>query len=82
MKTATVRQVQHDLASVLQWVSAGQAVGVTRRGRVVARILPAEGHGDAPPPVDCVARARATWGPKPAGTTLSAVIRQDRESGR
>lgn len=41
MKTATVRQVQHALASVLAEVQKGQEIAVTRRGKVVARIVPA-----------------------------------------
>ena len=40
MKTATVRDVQHRLKDILMWITAGQSVEVTRRGRVVARITP------------------------------------------
>lgn len=43
MKTATVRQVQHALASVLAEVQKGQEIAVTRRGKIVARIVPATG---------------------------------------
>jgi antitoxin (DNA-binding transcriptional repressor) of toxin-antitoxin stability system len=41
MKTATVREVQHGLARILFDVQRGQEFAVTKRGKVVARIVPA-----------------------------------------
>ncbi len=41
MKTATVREVQHGLASVLSQVQNGQEIAVTKHGKVIARIVPA-----------------------------------------
>ena len=41
MKTATVREVQHGLASVLSEVQKGQEIAVTKHGKVIARIVPA-----------------------------------------
>lgn len=40
MKTATVREVQHGLARILSDVQKGQEFAVTKRGKVVARIVP------------------------------------------
>ena len=40
MKTATVRQLRHDFGSVLNWVEAGEAVGISKRGRLVALLSP------------------------------------------
>ncbi len=40
MKRASVREVQHGLARILDQVSEGQEIVVTRRGKVVARIVP------------------------------------------
>ena len=40
MKTAAIRQVQHHLSEVLEWVSAGETVEITRRGHAVARLVP------------------------------------------
>jgi len=34
MKTATVRQWRHDFGSVLNWVEAGEAVGISKRGTI------------------------------------------------
>lgn len=41
MKTATVREVQHGLASVLSEVKKGQEFAITKHGKVIARIVPA-----------------------------------------
>ena len=40
MKTATVRQLRHDFGSVLNWVEEGEAVGISKRGRIVAFLSP------------------------------------------
>lgn len=40
MKTATVRQVRHEFGSVLNWVEAGESVGISKRGTLVAVLSP------------------------------------------
>ena len=40
MRTATVRQLRNNYTQVLEWVSSGQEVQVTRRGKIVARVIP------------------------------------------
>jgi antitoxin (DNA-binding transcriptional repressor) of toxin-antitoxin stability system len=40
MKMATVRQLRHDFGSVLNWVEAGEAVGISKRGRIIALLSP------------------------------------------
>jgi prevent-host-death family protein len=40
MKTTTVRDLRNNYARVLNWVSKGEEVEVTRRGRAVARVVP------------------------------------------
>ena len=40
MTTATIRQIQHNLASVLRSVEAGEEVIIRRRNRPIARIVP------------------------------------------
>jgi len=77
MKTATVRQVQHALASVLAEVQKGQEIAVTRRGKVVARIVPAratQGHLRWP---DSEARMdRLLSGATVKGTAPSDLVRE------
>ena len=40
MKTTTVRELRNNYARVLKWVSAGEEVEVTRRGKAVAKVVP------------------------------------------
>src|SRR5262245_66459900 len=81
MRTATVREAQHNLPRILRSVSRGEVVEITRRNRVVARLVPA-----APRPVgglpDFVARARAIWGRRPAGKATSEIVIEARAAGQ
>jgi len=64
MKTATVRQLRHDFGSVLNWVEAGESVGISKRGTIVALL--------SPPPApeqpktrkrpDCLGRLKRIYG--------------------
>jgi prevent-host-death family protein len=40
MKTATIRQVRHDFSTVLEWVNEGEPVEISKRGKVVALLMP------------------------------------------
>lgn len=42
MKTASIRQIRHDLNTVLDWVEAGEKVEISKRGKVVALLSPPE----------------------------------------
>jgi antitoxin (DNA-binding transcriptional repressor) of toxin-antitoxin stability system len=44
MKTANIRQVRHDLSSVLAWVGMGQEVIILNRTLPVAKICPISRH--------------------------------------
>lgn len=48
MKTTSVRELRNNYAKVLRWVSSGEEVAVTRRGKVVAKVV-------APVPTQAVA---------------------------
>jgi antitoxin (DNA-binding transcriptional repressor) of toxin-antitoxin stability system len=77
MKSATIRDVQHNLSEVLSWVEQGEQVLVFRRKKLVARLVP-----PGPAPVespDFIARARSAWGPKPRGKPLSEIVAEGRE---
>ena len=41
MKTASIRDVRHDLSRILEWVANGEEVTITKHRRTVARMLPA-----------------------------------------
>lgn len=40
MKSTTVRELRNNYSKVLKWVSKGEEVEVTRRGKVVAKVIP------------------------------------------
>jgi prevent-host-death family protein len=78
MKTATVRHVQHNFAAVLEAVRKGQEIAITKRGTVVARIVPArKAKGPITWP-DSAARMKRL-GPRAAtGTPASRIVREMR----
>ncbi|MBI3179507.1 MAG: antitoxin Phd/YefM, type II toxin-antitoxin system domain protein [Deltaproteobacteria bacterium] len=76
MKTATVRQIQHNLSKVLSWVERGEEVQVLRRKKVVARLVPPDPQPVSSP--DFLGRARAVWGEKPRGKPLSDILSESR----
>jgi prevent-host-death family protein len=42
MKTATVRELRNEYKRVLGWAEAGEEVAISRRGKIIARIVPAK----------------------------------------
>lgn len=40
MKTATVRDLRNHYTTLLRWISAGEEVLITQRGKVIARLSP------------------------------------------
>lgn len=40
MKTATVRELRNQYRNVLGWVEAGEEVTISKRGKVIARLVP------------------------------------------
>jgi prevent-host-death family protein len=79
MKVATVRQVQHDLAALLEEVRKGKEIVVTKRGQVIARIVPAYSAKGRIAWPDSAARMKRL-GPKAVrGTAASRIIHDARE---
>ena len=40
MKTATVRELRNHYTQLLKWLDAGEEIKITRRGIVIARLVP------------------------------------------
>ena len=40
MKTATVRELRNRYTTVLKWIEAGEEVAISKRGVVIARLVP------------------------------------------
>jgi prevent-host-death family protein len=81
MRKTTVREAQHNLPRILRWVSSGEMVEITRRNRVVARLVPAAPRPERGLP-DFVARARAIWGDSPRGKATSEIVLEARTDRR
>lgn len=77
MKTFSIMETQHNLASVLREVEAGGEVGITRRRKLVARILPVEGSQETTFP-DFAARAQEVWGKTLAATSSDELLDETR----
>lgn len=40
METATVQDLRNRCTSLLSWIGAGEEIVITRRGKVIARLIP------------------------------------------
>lgn len=64
-KTATVRELRNDFPRIEAWVHEGESVNISKRGKVIATLVPAACLSldrKALPKVDIMARLRETWG--------------------
>jgi antitoxin (DNA-binding transcriptional repressor) of toxin-antitoxin stability system len=64
MKTATVRDLRTKFPVLARWMGDGEAIEITRRGRVIAHLTPAAGGSNAGRLVkpDIVKRLRKIYG--------------------
>ena len=79
MKTATIRQVRHDLGTVLAWVAEGEEVTVLNRKRPVARICPPRPQPSTKVKMpDFAASAKAIFGDR----IIPNMVLREREESR
>ncbi len=80
MKTATVREVQHHLSEVLEKVRKGQEIAITKRGIIMARLIPPQPKPGKLEWPDFSERLKKRFpkGPPP-GKPLSTLIVEMRE---
>ena len=82
MESATIREVQHNLAAYLRRVEQGEDIVIRRRNKIVARLIPAGGYDAVPKDLDWgkVRERRETlWGGKLAhGKPASEIVRESR----
>jgi prevent-host-death family protein len=65
MRTASIRDLRHDLNRVLDWVNNGEEVAITKHRRTVARLLPAVSAKSAATSMpDITARLKKVFGNK------------------
>ncbi len=70
-------ETQHNLSKVLREVEAGQEVQITRRKKVVARLLPPQNAETVTFP-DFATRARETWGGRWKGASSDELLDESR----
>jgi prevent-host-death family protein len=82
MESATIREVQHNLAAYLRRVEHGEDIVIRRRNKVVARLVSAGRYDATSKPLDwgkVRERREAMWGGRPApGKPGSAIVRDSR----
>jgi prevent-host-death family protein len=75
MKTATVRELRNHYSRILRWVGSGEEVRVSRRGKIVAKVVPAETA--APGKTDwsqSAALSKSSWARKLSSAESKSVL--------
>jgi antitoxin (DNA-binding transcriptional repressor) of toxin-antitoxin stability system len=79
MKTASIRELKHDTAAVLEWVGAGESVEVRKHGKLVAVMSPPsppKNHRSSRP--DFAARLKTIYGDKVMRSTAMELLADER----
>lgn len=80
MKTATVRELRNEFPRIEAWVHEGESINISKRGKVIATLVPALGAAATQPrlsKVDIMARLRETWGGRVFTMEQVAAMRAD-----
>ncbi len=77
MKTASVRDLRYDFSKIERLLRQGEEVQITKRRRVIARLVP-ETASARPKLPDFRARVRAIYGNKVLSVSGAELIREDR----
>lgn len=68
MKTATVRDLRYNFPQVEAWLSGGEEIELTKRGRVLGRIVPGPAKAPKRKIPDFAARIKAVCGDRKINT--------------
>lgn len=74
MKTTTVRDLRNNYAKVLLWVAKGEEVEVTRRGKVVAKVIPPAAAKTKVDWEQSAALNRSAWSTRLSANESAAVL--------
>jgi prevent-host-death family protein len=81
VKTATIRQLRNSYAQVLRWVAAGEEVEVTKRGKVVAKVVPSERTvAHKMDWTQSAAFGHATWSRRLSATQSAALLADSQDA--
>jgi len=78
MKKASVRDLRYDFTKIERLLRPGEEVQVTKRGQVIARLVP-EGGGVPAKVPDFPGRLRAIYGRKQLALSGAKLIAKDRD---
>ena len=84
MKTATVRELRNEFPRIEAWVHEGESISISKRGKIIATLIPATGTTASEPQlpkVDIMARLRETWGGRVFTLEQVAAMRADELAG-
>jgi len=76
MKKATVRDLRYDFPKIERALRAGQEIQITKRSRVIARLVPENGTPELP---DIMARLKQIYGDKVLEPSGAELINEERE---
>jgi antitoxin (DNA-binding transcriptional repressor) of toxin-antitoxin stability system len=79
MKKASVRDLRYRFSVVEELLRDGQEIHITKRKRVIARLLPPEPNGSPAPLPDFAARQRKIFGKKKLKVTGAELLAAERE---
>jgi antitoxin (DNA-binding transcriptional repressor) of toxin-antitoxin stability system len=68
MKTATIRDLRYNFPQVEAWLTGGEEIELTKRGRVIGRIVPRPAKTAKRKMPDFAARLRRIYGDKIVNT--------------
>ena len=77
MRTANVRQLRHHFGTVLHWVSEGQQVQITKKGKIVAVLSPPATKAKKFKIPDFAARQKEIFGDR---VIPGDIVAEERES--
>jgi len=78
MKRATVRDLRYDFKKIERLIHQGQEVEITKRRRVIARLVPEVGPDPHPMP-DFMARLKSIYGDKVLAVSAAELVAKDRD---
>jgi len=78
MKRASVRDLRYEFKKIERLLSQGEEVQITKRRRVIARLIPEDVRATAQIP-DFMERLRSTYGDKMLRVSGAELIAQDRD---
>jgi len=77
MKTVSVRDLRYDFPKVEELLRSGEEISITKRRKVIARLVPEPVQRPALP--DFIGQMRAIYGDECSPVTGAEIVRLDRD---